>query len=176
MIENKFQIEFLATSLVQKLNRKNIFPPLFNDPESFIAPAGSRPKKPTNSFLICRRNVSKEANRKGAHNMRVISKAAGILWNSATSEEKDVYKNIAERVYEIHILRSSNLVNSTSFKIELTTQPSPISHPLPFPSPSSILETTLNNYFNDHDNNQVIPFNSFNSFNYNDFDENHQWI
>lgn len=180
MAEIKSQIEFLATSLIKRLNRKNIFPPLLDDPESFVAPIGSRSKKPFNSFLICRRNVRKEANRKGTHNMRVISKVAGILWNNATLEEKNVYKTIAKRVYEIHELR-----NLTSIKVELTAQlpkaPS-ISRPLPLPSSSSMLSSMLETIetisnsdqpnigtrFND--NNQIIIFN------YKDPDEKCQFL
>ncbi|CAB4493278.1 hypothetical protein RhiirA5_422215 [Rhizophagus irregularis] len=175
------EIETLAKSLVLRLNRKNIFPPLFNEPESFVPPMGSKPKKPVNSFIICRQNVCKEAKTKGAHNMRIISKATSILWRSATSGERTVYKNIANRVCEIHLLRNSTLINSTTYinstaNINSTAynqlpsiSPS-ISRQLPFPSPSSIFETS-NMFFNDY-NDQIIPFN------YEDSDEeyHYQWI
>jgi hypothetical protein len=182
MAEAKFSAEFLATSLIEKLNRRNIFPPLFNNPESFVAPAGSKAKRPLNSFLICRRNVCEEASRKGTHNMRVISKATSILWNNASNEERGVYKRIADRVYDLHVLR-----NPSSFKVELTTQspeePSNLpSLTLSFPSHppiplSSTLETVSHIAFDDYhlntvdnsspsytgtyfnDNNQIILFN-----------------
>ncbi|CAB5110679.1 hypothetical protein RhiirA5_469358 [Rhizophagus irregularis] len=138
MAEIKFSTDFLATSLIEKLNRKNIFPPLFNDPESFV-PTG-RSRKPSNSFLICRRNVCKEAKGKGTYNMRVISKAAALLWNNATFEEKKVYKTIAKRVNEIHEIRKLTF----NFKVKLTAQPPrapSISHQLHLPPISSILSS-----------------------------------
>ncbi|CAB4403110.1 unnamed protein product [Rhizophagus irregularis] len=101
------EIENLATSLINMIDRKNIFPPLFNNPESYISPVGPRTKKPPNSFLICRINVHNEAKRKGIYSMRVISKAASILWKQASSEEKDVYKKLSERVFEIYSTKES---------------------------------------------------------------------
>jgi hypothetical protein len=132
MSEAKFSIEFLATSLVTKLNRRNIFPPLFNNPELFVSPVGPRLKKPPNSFLICRRNVYKEANRKGIHNMRVISKAASILWNKASSKEKKIYERIADHVHEIYTLRNSSslklMFSSPRDPLNLSLSPSPPLH------------------------------------------------
>ncbi|CAB4402967.1 unnamed protein product [Rhizophagus irregularis] len=172
MVEIKFQVQSLATSLIKRLNRENIFPPLLNDPESFVAPTGSRAKRPFNSFLIFRRNVCKEANRKGTRNMRVISKAAGVLWNDATPEEKKEYKTLAKRVHEIHELR-----NTTSFKVELTGQPPKapsISRPLPLPFPSSMLSSMLETLPNsDQSNTTGTLFNNDNKiiiFNYKDPD------
>ncbi|GBB85218.1 hypothetical protein RclHR1_11790002 [Rhizophagus clarus] len=98
-----FHIDSLATSLISKLNRRNIFPPLFDNPESFVSPLETRSKKPLNSFLICRHNVHKEANRNRNCNMRVISKAASMLWKTATNEEKSIYKMLAKRVKELHL-------------------------------------------------------------------------
>ncbi|CAB5352887.1 uncharacterized protein OCT59_003437 [Rhizophagus irregularis] len=114
MSKGVIPVENLAVTLMNKLNRRNIFPPLFNNPESFVPPIDSK-KKPFNSFLICRRNVYKESNCKGNHNMRVICKAASILWNNATLEEKNVYKEIADRVYEIYLLRSGTF----NFKLNI---------------------------------------------------------
>ncbi|RGB32473.1 hypothetical protein C1646_762839 [Rhizophagus diaphanus] len=176
MVETKFQVASLATSLIKRLNRENIFPPLLNDPESFVAPTGSGAKRTFNSFLIFRRNVCKEANRKGTHNMRVISKAAGVLWNDATLEEKKEYKMLAKRVHEIHELR-----NTTSFKVELTGQPPKapsISRPLPLPSPSSMLSSMLETLSNsDQSNTTGTLFNNDNKiiiFNYKDPDGEYQ--
>ncbi|CAB4493663.1 unnamed protein product [Rhizophagus irregularis] len=189
MEKNHFTVEFLATSLVGKLDRKNIFPPLFNDPELFVASIESKAKKPPNSFLICRLNVSKEANKSGNHNMRTISKAASILWNGATPQEKNVYKKLAERVYEIYALRYSLI--SLSSEVESTelqkvpslslTQP-----PISVPSPTAItLETfppIIYNYYitscdnsddpffyNDNDNQNehfyFLPYYNYNEYN-----------
>src|SRR6185437_1469426 len=116
MTTHNFSIEDLAMSLIVRLDRNNIFPPLLNDPESFLSPTDNltnlsfrRPKRSPNAFLVCRRNVHEEATRKGTFNMRVISKVTGILWKSASPEEKDVYKKLADRVYEIHYRRTSSI-------------------------------------------------------------------
>ncbi|RGB39427.1 hypothetical protein C1646_664612 [Rhizophagus diaphanus] len=154
MERNHFTIEFLATTLVERLNKNNIFPPLFHDPESFVGSIESKAKKPPNSFLICRLNVCKEANKNENHNMRTISKAASILWNGATSQEKSVYRKLAKRVYELYALRYS--LSSLSSEVELNellkepslslTQP-PISissvPSVPFPTAATTLDTFL---------------------------------
>jgi hypothetical protein len=104
MSGSKDSIEYLATSLINKIDRRNIFPPYYNDPETYICPIGGGPrsKKPPNTFIICRRNVYQEAKRKGIFHMRVISKAASILWNRASREEKEVYKRLFDRVREFY--------------------------------------------------------------------------
>ncbi|GBB96048.1 hypothetical protein RclHR1_02670017 [Rhizophagus clarus] len=116
MTTHNFSIEDLAMSLIVRLDRNNIFPPLLNNPESFLSPTDNltnlsfrRPKRSPNAFLVCRRNVHEEATRKGTFNMRVISKVTGILWKNASAEEKDVYKKLADRVYEIHYRRTSSI-------------------------------------------------------------------
>ncbi|GBC09227.1 hypothetical protein RclHR1_00870018 [Rhizophagus clarus] len=179
MAENKFSIEFLAVSLIERINRKNIFPPLFNDPESFVPPPGSRSRRSPNSFLICRKNVHKEAKRRGSQNMRVISKAASILWNSASIEEKKAYKAIAERVYEIHLLRNSIFFKkhprkkSSKFSSFSHQNPNP-----PLPLLSNTPETFPNITFSDSRLNLISNidayFNNDNQmvlFDYNDPDE-----
>src|SRR5271169_1886423 len=114
MNTHNFSIEDLALTLITRLDRKNIFPPMYNDPESFLAPFDDadisfrRPKRSPNAFLICRKNVHEEAMCKGAYNMRIVCKATGILWKGASSKEKDVYKKIADQVYEIHRRRKSS--------------------------------------------------------------------
>src|SRR3954463_7426388 len=81
MATHDFSIEYLAMSLIVRLDRRNIFPPLHNNPESFLSSVGSisnlssyRPKRPPNAFLICRKNVQEESKSKGTYNMRIISK------------------------------------------------------------------------------------------------------
>jgi hypothetical protein len=107
MDETTISTEFLATSIIRKLNRRNIFPPLFNNPEFYLPPVEFQTKKPLNSFLICRRNVHEESRRFGTYNMRVISKVTSILWKSATSEERYIYKQLADFVCELHFMRNS---------------------------------------------------------------------
>ncbi|RIA80107.1 hypothetical protein C1645_793252, partial [Glomus cerebriforme] len=115
MSTHNFSIEYLAMSLIVRLDRGNIFPPLHNNPESFISSVGTsnknspsyRPKRPPNAFLICRKNVQEESKRKGSYNMRIISKVTSILWKTASLEEREVYKRLVDRVYEIHYRRSS---------------------------------------------------------------------
>src|SRR3954447_13827062 len=118
MTTHNFSIEDLAMSLIVRLDRKNIFPPLLNNPESFLSPITDlsfrRPKRSPNAFLVCRRNVHEEATRKGTFNMRVISKVTGILWKHASVEEKGIYKKLADRVYEIHYRRTSSIYKKMS--------------------------------------------------------------
>src|SRR6266536_3189100 len=104
---NDFTIDYLARSLLYRLDRNNIFPPVYNNPELFLSSVVDRsifirPKRPANAFLLCRRNVQEETKRQGSYiNMRIISKAASILWNNASLTEKIVYRNLYKRVYEI---------------------------------------------------------------------------
>jgi hypothetical protein len=126
MTTHNFSIEYLAKSLVVRLDRKNIFPPSYNNPEIFVPSVGSsknstklssvRPRKPPNAFLICRKNVQEESKRKGTFNMRVISKVTSILWKNATFEEKEVYKRLVESVCEIYYKRNSMIYKKTSSK------------------------------------------------------------
>ncbi|CAB4478113.1 hypothetical protein RhiirA5_394252 [Rhizophagus irregularis] len=113
MATHDFSIEYLANSLIVRLDRRNIFPPLHNNPELFLSSVSSlnnlssyRPKRPPNAFLICRKNVQEESKRKGTYNMRIISKVTSILWKNATREEREVYKRLVNNVYEIHHKRT----------------------------------------------------------------------
>jgi hypothetical protein len=103
-----FTTEELATSLINLLDRKNIFPPLFNNPEYFLSRKDAEPKRTLNAFFICRKNVQNEASNKSWNsNMRIISKAASILWKTASPEEKAVYENLASQVDAINKSRTS---------------------------------------------------------------------
>src|SRR6266542_681778 len=102
MTTHNFSVEYLAISLIARLDRGNIFPPSINDPESFVSSVGTsngnspsiRQKRPPNAFLICRKNVQEETKRKESYNMRVISKVTSILWKNASIEERNVYKRL----------------------------------------------------------------------------------
>jgi len=117
MTTHNFSIMELAMSLIVRLDRNTIFPPMLNNPESFLTASDNlnnlsfrkqKKKRSPNAFLICRRNVHEESIRKGNFNMRIVSKVTGILWNSASPEEKDIYKKLADRVYEINYKRTSS--------------------------------------------------------------------
>ncbi|CAI2167870.1 12929_t:CDS:2 [Funneliformis geosporum] len=143
MTTHNFSIEDLALSLIVRLDRRNIFPPSYNNPETFIPSSDNltklsfrRPKRCPNAFLLCRKNVHEESNRKGTSNMRVISKVTSILWKNASPEEKDVYKKLADHVYEIHYRRISSIYKkftsspSSSLKEGESPSYSPYSLPL----------------------------------------------
>jgi hypothetical protein len=182
MSTNNFSVEYLATSLYAKLDRRNIFPPLLNNPESYLSPEGTRLKRPPNPFLICRKNVQEEAKRKGTFNMRIISKTTSIFWNNATLSERKIYKKLCNHVFEIYNDRRTTFYKFTPPKVILTppqdfvvtpmTYPSisfpSASSPLPLPSPpicpSNAFDFTnnINNQLNINtgfDNNQIIVFN-----------------
>ncbi|CAB5164068.1 hypothetical protein RhiirA5_474559 [Rhizophagus irregularis] len=114
MSTQNFSIEDLAISLIDRLDRCNIFPPHLNNPEKLISSSNTlnglsikHPRRSPNAFLLCRKNVHQEAKRKGTCNMRVISKVTGILWRNASPEEKSVYERLADRVNELHCKRAS---------------------------------------------------------------------
>ncbi|CAG8784539.1 12021_t:CDS:2 [Gigaspora margarita] len=94
----------LAQNLIKILNRNNIFPPAINNPEELIGRSApnSRTRRPPNGFLLCRKNVHKEARSKGTCNMRVISKVTGMLWREASAEEKETYEQLALDVQSLH--------------------------------------------------------------------------
>src|SRR5436190_22630029 len=80
----------LANALINKLDRSKIFPPYYNNPEELITPSKARsfgPPRPPNSFLLCRKNVHRQAKERSVCNMRVISKVTGILWRNASANE-----------------------------------------------------------------------------------------
>src|SRR5436305_14612754 len=95
-------LENAAKSLVYKLNRENIFPPLIKEPEMIISKqrkTNKIRKRTPNAFLICRLNVHKEVMSKGLNvNMRIISKATSLLWKNASSMEKFEYTKLAEKI------------------------------------------------------------------------------
>ncbi|CAG8475414.1 7101_t:CDS:2 [Diversispora eburnea] len=84
----------LADLLINNLDRSKIFPPYFNKPRELINPChghNKTPPRPPNGFLLCRKNVHKEARSRGICNMRVISKVTGMLWRQASQDEKEHY-------------------------------------------------------------------------------------
>ncbi|RIA83442.1 hypothetical protein C1645_786371 [Glomus cerebriforme] len=101
----------LADSLMNKLDRSKVFPPYYNNPEELINPSKVRsvgPPRPPNGFLLCRKNVHRQARERGVCNMRVISKVTGMLWRSASTDEKEQYENLAQQVQNLHSLKYPN--------------------------------------------------------------------
>ncbi|CAG8811539.1 25526_t:CDS:2, partial [Racocetra persica] len=94
----------LAQNLIKNLDRNNIFPPAINKPEDLIGitKPDTRTRRPPNGFLLCRKNVHREARLKGTCNMRVISKVTGMLWREASAEEKEAYEQLALDVQNLH--------------------------------------------------------------------------
>ncbi|RGB26339.1 hypothetical protein C1646_746889 [Rhizophagus diaphanus] len=140
MSTHNFSTEDLAKSLLDKLDRSNIFPPLLNNPETFISTLSNlsllRPRRPPNAFLLCRKNVQEEAKRKGNCNMRVISKVTGVLWKDASPDEKKVYEKLANRVHEIHYKKISKNTKSTT-RSSYLSQNKEITTSNPYPVPTS---------------------------------------
>ncbi|CAG8708279.1 5765_t:CDS:1 [Acaulospora morrowiae] len=98
----------LAISLIEKIDRSLIFPPHLSEPEELLSISkkfNTRPPRPPNGFLICRKNVHNQAKQRGICNMRVISKVTGMLWRSASSDEKEEYERLAARVVNLHTHR-----------------------------------------------------------------------
>ncbi|CAG8476657.1 5511_t:CDS:1 [Ambispora gerdemannii] len=97
-----------AVALINILNRQNIFPPLLNDPENLIPPEKKtengtlQPRRPQNAFFIFRQNVIHEARQFKISNMRLISKAASIMWQNASKKDIEVYKQLAAQVSALH--------------------------------------------------------------------------
>lgn len=108
MTTDSSSLNDLAESLINQLDRGKIFPPSYNNPEELINHTSNRskgPPRPPNGFLLCRKNVHKEARSKGICNMRVISKVTGILWRGASSEEKEKYEKLSAQVNDLHSKR-----------------------------------------------------------------------
>ncbi|GBB87289.1 hypothetical protein RclHR1_13720007 [Rhizophagus clarus] len=104
-------MEDLANSLMDKLDRSKVFPPFYNNPEELINPSKIRsvgPPRPPNGFLLCRKNVHRQARERGVCNMRVISKVTGMLWRGASTDEKEQYENLAFQVQSLHSKRYPN--------------------------------------------------------------------
>src|SRR6266542_3362617 len=119
---NNSSLNDLAENLINELDRKKIFPPSYNNPEELINPSKNRskgPPRPPNGFLLCRKNVHKEARLKGTCNMRVISKVTGMLWRSASTEEKETYEKLSVQVNNLHSQRYPG------YKYRPTTRPKP---------------------------------------------------
>ncbi|CAG8663450.1 2364_t:CDS:2 [Gigaspora margarita] len=111
----EFSLDGLADSLICQLDRSRIFPPYHNDAEEYVIAAHSKnkiPKRSPNAFLLCRKNVHKEAKRLGVSNMRVISKVTGILWRESTVEEKEVYEDLSKYIRDIYVQRDNTVASS----------------------------------------------------------------
>ncbi|RIA98950.1 hypothetical protein C1645_866167 [Glomus cerebriforme] len=154
MSTQNFSIEDLAVSLIDRLDRRNIFPPYYNNPETLISSSNTlnclssrRPRRSPNAFLLCRKNVHQEAKRKGTCNMRVISKVSGILWRNASPEEKSVYERLADKVNELHSKRTSVVYKESNLSLLPKNQNSssykPYSIPPQLNSPLTLLNTPL---------------------------------
>jgi len=108
-------VDALTNALILKLNRKNIFPPIFNFSKIINSKKIDEQKRTPNAFFICRMNVIKEVERVEIKiNMRVISKVTGILWNNASNEEKNEYLQLAENI-KCHYLKSYSLNKQDQF-------------------------------------------------------------
>ncbi|RIA83438.1 hypothetical protein C1645_786369 [Glomus cerebriforme] len=108
MATPNFSLDFLVDNLMNKIDRKKIFPPHLNDPVELLTTSfnrTNRPTRPPNGFLLCRKNVHHIAKEVGIVNMRVISKVSGILWRSASLEEKEMYENLASEVSFVYTQR-----------------------------------------------------------------------
>ncbi|RIB17068.1 hypothetical protein C2G38_2188328 [Gigaspora rosea] len=105
---SNLSLEFLANALMNSLDRRKIFPPQLNNPEELLSAHCNRispPTRPPNGFLLCRKNVHFEAKQQGHCNMRVISKVTGILWRTASAEEKEIYEQLAQAVNLVYAQR-----------------------------------------------------------------------
>ncbi|CAG8518088.1 19873_t:CDS:2 [Racocetra persica] len=105
---SNLSLEFLANALMSSLDRGKIFPPQLNNPEELLSAHYNRispPTRPPNGFLLCRKNVHFEAKQQGHCNMRVISKVTGILWRTASAEEKEAYEQLAQAVNYVYAQR-----------------------------------------------------------------------
>ncbi|GES91705.1 hypothetical protein GLOIN_2v1774217 [Rhizophagus clarus] len=94
--------------------------------------------------------------------MRVISKAASILWKAASHEEKSIYQKIASRVHEIYALRNSRP------RLPVLPPIKPLKHSLSPPYPSFVTRpTTFNNIRIDIDynRNKQKPYNPHSVYN-----------
>ncbi|CAG8704516.1 7402_t:CDS:1, partial [Ambispora leptoticha] len=97
-----------VNELIQKVNKNNVFPPQLNNPEELVAEprmtatGNIRPPRPQNAFFLFRKNVLAEARRLNVQNMRIICKVASILWQQATNDEKQMYKDLASKVSALH--------------------------------------------------------------------------
>src|SRR5688572_25945495 len=108
MATPNFSLDFLVDNLMNRIDREKIFPPHLNDPVELLNTSFSRanrPTRPPNGFLLCRKNVHHIAKEVGIVNMRVISKVTGILWRSASLEEKEMYENLANVVSFVYTQR-----------------------------------------------------------------------
>jgi len=169
MTMDNLYIETSANALIFELDRKNIFPPLLNDPESFISQKRDTKRTP-NAFLICKMNVHKEAVRKGINsNMRTICKATSILWKNASLEEKNKYKQLADNVkshFDFYINQTKNSYNPYySFQVSTIT--------ITEASFEEKLATT-NNIRNDTA--AAVAFNNYNEIESDFFEMNQQFI
>ncbi|CAH1765624.1 16891_t:CDS:1 [Entrophospora sp. SA101] len=118
-----FSLDYLADTMISRLDRGRIFPPHLNNPEDLLSVPCNRTNKPTrppNGFLLCRKNVHHQAKQQGMCNMRVISKVTGMLWRSASPEEKEMYEDLANQVSVVYAQR----YNDTSIPSYLRSIPS----------------------------------------------------
>ncbi|CAG8606673.1 6280_t:CDS:1 [Acaulospora morrowiae] len=152
----EFSLDGLAESLICQLDRNRIFPPHHNDPEELVLAAHSKnkvPKRSPNAFLLCRKNVHKEAKRVGVCNMRVISKVTGILWRNSSVEEKEVYEELAKHIREIYVQRD----NANSYYISNRKF---VPYPMHMYIPSTLPSYGYNNaYMQDYIHNNVDLWN-----------------
>lgn len=173
--------DITANALIVQLDRNNIFPPLLNDPAKIISNKSRQLKKRTrtpNSFLVCRMNVQSEVTRKNLNvNMRIISKAAGILWKNAYPDEKNVYKQLADTVkehFESTSLTSLNCLNSIknsyepyhSFRLMQSLKPKQVANDvnLQYHSNSEV-ENIVNSQYHSNSEVAIDLLNNYNLFN-----------
>ncbi|CAG8539073.1 5043_t:CDS:1 [Acaulospora morrowiae] len=90
-----------ARTLINNLNRNNIFPPPNNRSYHLLSRrlnGRTIRRKPHKGYDIFSHNVYHEARRIRITDMRVIKWVAYELWKSATSNDRELYMRLADHI------------------------------------------------------------------------------
>ncbi|KAG9287313.1 hypothetical protein G9A89_008944 [Geosiphon pyriformis] len=107
-MENLQDFDDDVSILLNMLNMTNILTPSIKNPEDFVGTprigknGQIRTPRPQNAFFIFRKNVLHEARLYNIQNMRLICKVSSILWKRASNDEKQIYRNLALQVADLH--------------------------------------------------------------------------
>jgi hypothetical protein len=94
-----------TTTLRNRINRRNIFPPAYRNPNELLQSylnSRRRITKPPSMYDIFKINFAKEAKRLGFSDQLLINHEANFFWTYATNQQRQQYTQLSREVQSFY--------------------------------------------------------------------------
>lgn len=98
----------MSTTLRNRINQGNIFPPVYRNPDELLQlylNSRRRVSKPPSIYDIFKINFIKEAKRLGFNGQLLINHEANFFWTYATRQQKQQYTHLSRSVQRLYFQR-----------------------------------------------------------------------